>query len=380
MRAYKPLFFAIALAIACPARAEPVVMEFFRTHDCGRCERIHKTVLLPLKNKYGRQLELRELDSADPAQAPRLAHYRDKLAREEQHPSSTTAVLNGKRLFEYSELRSADFGRAVADFVAQNKGAAPALAPHGPDAVFAEYAKFTAAGIAVAGFVDGINPCAISAFVFLASLLAVSRRRRRDMAVMGAAFCAAAFATYFLVGLGVFGAFRKFAASGLARVAVLYAMFAALLLLAAFSAADAARFGRSGRADAVKLKLPPRLQRLSHKIMREGVKTRSAVLGGFSAGAATTLVESVCTGQVYLPILAAMAELRMSARVVALLALYNAMFILPLAAVLAAFLAGARIPAILNWSAKHVALSKWTMALFFLLLAGFAWIALIWSV
>ena len=57
------------------------------------------------------------------------------------------------------------------------------------------------------GLVDGINPCAFTVIVFFISYLSLQGYRKRELVATGISFVFAVFATYTLVGLGVFNFF-----------------------------------------------------------------------------------------------------------------------------------------------------------------------------
>ena len=90
-----------------------------------------------------------------------------------------------------------------------------------------------------------------------------------------------------------------------------------------------------------------------------------------AAGVAVTLLESLCTGQIYLPTLALVARASPSPwQALGYLSGDNLMFILPLLAVLALALAGLRFTRLLHWSRRAVILAKLLAALLFLALAA----------
>ena len=75
--------------------------------------------------------------------------------------------------------------------------------------------------------------------------------------------------------------------------------------------------------------------------MRSG--TRGSVLwaGAFGAGALVTVIESACTGQIYVPVLAFLSKMEGVMTVwLAYLFLYNVMFVLPLVGLLSAVYLG----------------------------------------
>ena len=143
------------------------------------------------------------------------------------------------------------------------------------------------------------------------------------------------------------------------------------LLFAFLSFRDAWRFRRSGRSGAVALQLPERIRNRIHAVMRSGLKFHYLLAGAFTVGVLVTVLESVCTGQVYLPTLVLMSrEFGAGSRWFGYLLLYNLMFILPLLLLFLAAWRGTSMPVFLNWSRKNVVAGKTALGCLFLLLAA----------
>lgn len=115
-----------------------------------------------------------------------------------------------------------------------------------------------------------------------------------------------------------------------------------------------------------------------HRIMRTELMTGSLVFGGLLTGAAVTALESVCTGQVYVPTLVVVIKSSFDtlsggeesvSRAWSYLLLYNTMFILPLAVVFILTYFGLKTETLLNWSRKNVVISKTLLGCFFLAMA-----------
>jgi hypothetical protein len=97
----------------------------------------------------------------------------------------------------------------------------------------------------------------------------------------------------------------------------------------------------------------------------------SLVVGGLVIGAAVTVMESICTGQVYVPTLVLVIKSgRSAATAVAYLLLYNVMFILPLVVVFDLTFFGLRTGTLLDWSKRNVVVSKILLGVFFLVMAA----------
>ena len=100
--------------------------------------------------------------------------------------------------------------------------------------------------------------------------------------------------------------------------------------------------------------------------IREGLSTRHLFVGALGVGFVVALLESLCTGQVYLPTLVLVVRSPdMRGRALAFLLLYNLMFILPLAVVMAIAYFGARSENLRTYFRRHVGAVKLAMAILF---------------
>jgi cytochrome c biogenesis protein CcdA len=254
--------------------------------------------------------------------------------------------------------------------------AAPAAAPGESSTVLEDrFRRFTLGTVVTAGLVDGFNPCAFATIVFFVSLLTVSGVRGSRVLLVGLSFGAAVFATYLALGFGVFRLLSALTAWRAAAGVLNAVMVAALAVLALLSFRDAWRFGRSGRPADVVLQLPDRIKRRIHAIMRERLSLRHLVPSTALIGVLVTLLESVCTGQVYVPTLVFLTtHPELGRRAWTLLVIYNVMFVVPLAVVTAAACYGTRSQRLMEWSRRNVVRSKVLLGLFF---AGLAVVLLV---
>ena len=87
------------------------------------------------------------------------------------------------------------------------------------------------------------------------------------------------------------------------------------------------------------------------------------MVSAFGLGCVVTGIESVCTGQVYVPTLALVVKRGADlVRGMTYLAVYNLMFILPLVVVLLLSYRGLRLFSLIEWSKHNVVTSKALMA------------------
>ena len=203
------------------------------------------------------------------------------------------------------------------------------------------------------------------------SYLALIGRRGRDLVYVGIAFTAAVFLTYFLVGLGVFQFIQSLTIFSLLS-RILYILIAVLaFVLGALSLYDFIR-ARRGKSREMFLQLPGFLKDRIHKTIRGRARTERFVIAAFVAGAVVSLLELACTGQVYLPTLCfvvGVPELRRNA--ILYLALYNFMFILPLAIIFVVTYFGTSFTSLAGVLQRHVALIKLLTSILFFGLCAF---------
>jgi hypothetical protein len=133
---------------------------------------------------------------------------------------------------------------------------------------------------------------------------------------------------------------------------------------------DVYRYAKSRRPDAMRLQLPKGLKLRIHEVIRNRLRARSLIAGSFGIGVMVTALESVCTGQVYVPTLVLAVRSQQSAgRALAGLLLYNVAFLLPLAGVFVCCYAGVSSQSLVRWSGRHAITAKVIMGIFFLALA-----------
>ncbi len=193
-----------------------------------------------------------------------------------------------------------------------------------------------------AGLIDGINPCAFTVLVFFMSFLAFVGYKKRQMFILGSFFILTVFITYLLIGFGLLEFFRKLEIfSFLAKIA--YYLTAVLaLVFGALSFYDYLVYKKSNDPEKVFLKLPEIIKKRIHAAIREKTDRRTdaalakgslirLIFAALSSGFIVSILESVCTGQMYLPtIIYILGVEHLRARALLYLILYNLMFILPL--------------------------------------------------
>ena len=353
-----------------------VTVDLFYEPGCEACENVRRHMLPRLEEQFGGLYRLRQWDVSADATYLLLVRKLERLKTATNESVIMVVddrwVLAGWRQINTDLLGKMELAVArhltSADAATADTGAA---APE-PDEklLMRRFQAFTWLGVAMAGLVDGVNPCAISTLVFFLSLLAVMRFRGKVLILVGAVFCTASFLTYLGIGFGLFRFLYLFRGFPVLRRTLEGVMLVALILLALVSFRDALVYHRERAPGRLKLQLPESIKGRIHRILHKGVESRRLVLSSFLAGMAVTVLESVCTGQVYVPALVLI--LKTGCRPLqafAYLLLYNVLFVLPLIIAFALTYQGLHIKRLLHWSRTHVAGAKTAAGTLFLILA-----------
>ena len=103
-----------------------------------------------------------------------------------------------------------------------------------------------------------------------------------------------------------------------------------------------------------------------NRVIRQGLSTRRLLIGSLSVGFLVSLLESLCTSQVYLPtIVFVVRSPGMRADAIAYLVLYNLAFIAPLVALLAVAFWGTSSEKLGQLLRRHLGLVRLGMACLF---------------
>ncbi|MFA6133747.1 MAG: hypothetical protein WC869_06995 [Phycisphaerae bacterium] len=352
---------------------------YFYSPTCLKCEELKK-VLDRAEKRWGDGISIERHNIQEAKGLDLMLEYEDRYGSEE---AAAPKIFLGRQY-----LAGADnIMRRLDDVIAKELPAAPttqSMPASTPAATTSaattrtdsadeqplfikRFGSFRVAALISAGLIDGVNPCAFTTVVFLLSTLTYLHKSRRDVAIVGTSFTVAVFVTYLLLGLGMFGAIKVFAVSHGVSAALTYVIGALTLALAVWSFIDGVRFVRTGKVPAGALGMPQWAKKGVHKVIRTGLKTSSLAIGSFGMGCLVSLLESVCTGQVYLPtIMLVVRTPGLSLHAFGYLILYNVMFILPLVAILIAsywFTGSDRLGRLMQ---RHLGAAKFLLAALFL--------------
>jgi len=349
----------------------PVVIDYYFAAGCPECIQVNAQIMPEVELRYDGFYTLNKWETGVASNYYRLAALLN--ARGIKNNASVIMVVDqSDMLFGFSGIRDGLFDcldRQLAERLQPGWSPAEGLdTPPGDMSTIQQWADaFSVTSILLAGLLDGVNPCAISTLVFLMSILTAFGLSRRQMVVMGMAYILATFLTYTAIGLGVLRGLYLLQAFPLVRRGFEIVLGVGMALLAWFSFRDAWRFHRNRDPQQISLQLPSRLKRLIHAALRRGVGGARIAVTGFVAGALVTALESVCTGQVYVPTLALIIRQADGTLVKAggLLLSYNIMFLVPLSVAFLLVFFGAGLDGFRRWNLLNVTMAKVLMGCFF---------------
>ena len=143
-----------------------------------------------------------------------------------------------------------------------------------------------------------------------------------------------------------------------------------LFVLSFLSFCDALKFRKVPVFSVVTLKLPEGVKVLIRKIALESWSGPAVALAGFGCAFLVTLLDALCTGQVYVPVLALISREPGAWRSFALLTLYNLAFIAPLVAVFVIASKTTDAFMMAQWSSRNVIPAKIALGVLFALLGA----------
>ena len=373
----KSLLAAVLLALSvCAWAQDKVEYVLFVSPSCVHCNKLKREYWQGLKEKYKDTVHFTEYDITIPENNLLFNQTAAAYGIEEDKRGYPAAAVGSTYLMGYpSEIGTySEAAIEKAQLLGEKTNVRTLAADQVQQSAQQAFKKITFWAIIGSGLVDGINPCAFAVIVFFISFLTVYKYSRREIILVGASYCVAVFAAYLLLGLGVFK--FLYAMRGFAYVIKAFYIITAALCLLFFVLAiyDFIVYKKTKKTDGMLLQLPHGLKVRIHKIMGFFLrdKQKSAVrlvLAALAVGFCVSLVEAVCTGQVYVPTcVLIMQDPHFRVRAAFYLVLYNLMFIIPLVTVFVLALLGYESKGFNDFLKKHLGLMKILLCLVFLAL------------
>ena len=358
---------AFSLFLTLPlCAAEKVDFAVFVSPTCVHCKHFENEYLPVLQEKYKDEVNFKIYDVSKDNNNLLL---RDTAQMYGKNPAFPTAIVGDTYMLGYPHEIKTYAENAIEK--AKLLNLETKLATQTEDTQTA-FSKITFWAIIGAGLVDGVNPCAFAVIVFFISFLTVYKYTRREILVVGSAYCVAVFVAYVLIGLGLFQ--FLYAMRGFYWAIKGFYVLSALLCLIFFilSLYDFIVYQKTKKSEKMLLQLTQNQKVRIHKIMGFFLRQKQEslwrlMLAALAVGFIVSLLEAVCTGQVYVPtVVLIMQDPAFRMKAMAYLLIYNLMFVVPLIAVFVLALAGCESKGFNDFLKKHLGLTKILLCLVFL--------------
>lgn len=358
--------------------ANRLTVTFFGSKTCGECMEIKEKLLKPLSEKYGEKLNIPFYDIEEPDGFERIIKmeklYGVKNASPQELYLPDTFLTGYDDIMKYGkeliEKHLNDPSSWKSALVADTTSRHDSLAYR--NGLVQRFRAFSFISILVAGLVDGVNPCAIATLIFLISFLATQKSSRNEVLAIGVCFTFAVFTTYLLLGIGAFEALgflqkHLWVSMVIKWSAIIFAAGAGVYCLR-----DAIVYQRTKKVQDMKNQLPKAIKMQIHKVISGSISRYGLISGALVMGFLVTLLEAVCTGQVYLPTIVLMTResgLKLTGWLY--LVFYNFLFVLPLIAIMIFAYFGLTWTRLSKITQQNLTLVKYLLAIVLFALAGF---------
>jgi cytochrome c biogenesis protein CcdA/thiol-disulfide isomerase/thioredoxin len=348
---------------------------FLYTHGCLHCEAV-KSRLGEWVTKFP-DLRIGTFDMTK-EENKRMGEALSEIYKRVPDPRGELVQLYiGEDYLSGEDFRYEDFKKLVEKY--QGKGAPPPwekvtqeALKSGEQKIIERFRKFGLTTVLVAGFIDGLNPCAFATIVFLVSYLSFLGKQSREILTYGLTFTLGVFIAYLIAGMGLMAGFRQLSGFPMITKGIYLVIAVFAFVLGVISLYDYTLY-RRGQGAKMKLQLPMALKKKIHGIIR--VQTRSSkagFLGTFILGFVIAATEVVCTGQLYLPTIGYIMTIpKLRAYAFFNLVLYNLMFIIPLGGIFVAAFFGVTSERMALATKSHTGTVKLLTALLFMGLGVF---------
>lgn len=363
----------------------PIKIAIFFSPKCHACREIKEELLPGLINKYESNIEISYYNIDEAANFNYLLELEEKSGSLER--ASIPKVFIGESMLVGSVQIRENLEKIIEGYLYGKVSYRASLKSESiskgqPDRLINLFKTFKVGTICWAGLIDGINPCAFTSLIFFLTFLSFSGYRRREVFYLGFFFILSSYLTYFLLGLGMFKFIMKLKAYAIFAEFFYLAVIILVFILGLFSLYDFFVFKKTGKTEDIKLKLPHALRQKIQSLIGKGYRQdtqknsneekpqktifRLSVLA-LVIGFLVSILESVCTGQVYFPTIAFITRVpALRAKAISYLFLYNFMFIIPLMFIFFLTLAGLTSESFSRFCRLHLAKIKFLTALFFL--------------
>ncbi|UCD20077.1 MAG: hypothetical protein JSU64_02770 [candidate division WOR-3 bacterium] len=311
-----------------PAVEGEIEILYFYQPGCGECARL-EALFSNLENSYPNIRVVRQ-DILSDTNKIVLEAVSAAIGIPENDRLIVPVVVVGKDYLLKEQITTDNLFRLFEKYEELSAAAVDTVLQEAESDILERFGRFSMLGIAVAGLLDGVNPCAFATIIFFVSYLMFLGRRRRDIILMAVSFISAVFVAYFSIGVGAYNILKYLVAYDIIGRIIFIAFGVVAIVLGILSLRDYF-FARKGSFDRMVLQLPLGIKQRIHRGIKEKTATGGIVVGSFVAGLFVSFLEFGCTGQIYLPTITfIISRIGWDVKPVVALVVYNLMFVVPL--------------------------------------------------
>lgn len=353
-----------------------LTLYFFGSPTCEECNEIKFSLLYPLMAEYESLLDVKSIDINSPSGNDSVHIFENHFKVVNTSPQELffpdTFLTGFEDIMEYGEERIKSYlaNSSKWTWAPLTEISKEEIQEKRKESVNSEQFWL----ITGAAIIDGVNPCAIATMIFLISFLTTRKKTKKEILVIGMAFTFTVFLTYFLLGYGLFGAIVGLSSYPIFSKIIKYLAITLAAGVSLFSFRDAYVFNKTGKSSEITLQLPKSIKLRIHKVISGNLKSIHIVWGAIITGFLVTLLEAVCTGQVYLPAITAMARTESTAfEGLIWLVYYCLIFVAPLFLVMIAAYKGLTWENLAKMTQKRLTLIKVLIGIIMGALAIYLW-------
>ncbi|MDD5617557.1 MAG: hypothetical protein PHG69_00545 [Candidatus Omnitrophica bacterium] len=350
---------------------DKINIKLFYSPSCKACAKIKQEYLPKIISRYKDKISIEYVNVAEPENLKTYLSLEKKLKKQ---PKVPLALIGSHALIGASQIEI--YLEPLIEKYASGEYSQDKNLVLGKEDLLHKFKNLSYLAIIFAGLIDGINPCAFTVLIFFISFLTFMGYRNKGILAIGLTFVFAVFLTYLAIGLGLFRGFYELGKFYIIIKVLYYFTAGVCFILAYLNLSDFTKYLKTKKTDSFKTKLPKAVRSRINSIIsvfyrpeqKDKFKSKLAlVIGTFIVGFIVSLLEAVCTGQVYLPVIVLiLKEPGMRIKAVTYLLLYNFMFIIPLLAILFVAILGASSKKLEEFFKSKIAFIKFLMfCLFF---------------
>jgi len=347
----------------------------FHSPTCRKCIEAKAKIIPDIEKEFAGKVRTEYRDITD------IENFKLLLSLKEKYGSTIENIwpvfyFNGHFLNGREKIKKEALRVFISESLSQKPEGKQGLPSIDLIAYFRTFEPFA---VISAGLTDGINPCAFTVIVFFISFLSLQGYKRRELIIIGLTFIFAVFITYLAIGLGLFGFLYKI--SGFWFISRIFNLTVGILsiILGALALYDFFKFKRTAQTEGLLLQLPQAVKNQIHSLIglhyrrtKDGggktlkLRILRLALSALIVGFLVSILEAVCTGQVYLPTITfVLKATHLKLQALGYLILYNVMFIVPLFIIFLFALLGVTSEQFSRLLKRHLSTIKILMAILF---------------